>query len=108
MKRLLVSAVLATTLSSTGAWAIGEAAVQTAIKEAAGVAKAAINKNKSSVTVKNSTLDNNVSITKSGNYGNTGISVKADEVLIQNSKLKNKVKIDKSLNVGNAGIELGK
>lgn len=107
-KTILFSAMTLALSTSFQVHAIGEEVIKTGIKEAAGVAKAAINKNKSEVNVKNSKLDSKVTMNKSVSVGNTGISVKADKVNIKNSTIKNKVVLNKSINVGNAGVQLGK
>ena len=108
MKKTLTAILFmsAATLSAN-TYAIGDEVVKTAIKEAADVAKTAINKNKTQVEVSNSTLDNKVSIKQGFSAGNSGISVKGEDVSIKNSVLKNNVKIQQGGSIGNSGIQLG-
>ncbi len=85
-----------------------ENVANTAIKTAGEVAKAAINKNKTEVTVKNSKLNNNVTIKEGASIGNSGISIKGEKVKVENSKINNHVTIKRGVSFGNSGVELGK
>jgi len=104
--KIIVSA--ACLVVSSHAFSAGGSIAEKAIETAGKVAVAAINKNKSEVKVKNSTLANSVEMTEAISVGNTGISLAADKVEVSNSKIINKVKLKRAINVGNAGIKLGK
>ena len=107
MKKILSTVLFLSAASlSANSFAIGDEVAKTAIKEAAGVAKEAINKNKRTVEVSNSVLSNKVSIKRGLSVGNSGISAKGD-VKIKNSVLKNNVAIQEGASIGNSGIELG-
>lgn len=95
-------------LSGSQAFAIGEDIAKAAIKEAGETARAAINKNKSEVKVKNSKLFNKVDLQEAVSIGNSGISVKGDKVDISNSTLDSNVKMKTAVSIGNSGIQLGK
>ncbi len=108
MKKIVSAVIMMSAFTASApTFAMGEDIAKEAIKATADVAKAAINKNKSEVNVKNSTLDNGVVMNKAINVGNSGISAKADKVNIKNSKIKNRVVLNKAINVGNSGVQLG-
>ncbi len=108
MKKFLVLAALVVCLfSNVQAFAFGDDVAKEAIKAVADVAKAAINKDKTTVEVENSDIINDVEIEQGVSVGNSGISVKGNKVEIQNSTLKNDVKIEQGVSFGNSGIELG-
>lgn len=94
--------------TSNNSFAMGEDVAKEAIREVGQTARAAINKNKSEVKIKDSTLKNDVEMEEAVSVGNSGISVKADKVEISNSELDNKVKMKRAISVGNSGIEVGK
>jgi len=108
MKKYVISAIFLVLLFTGGqAFGFGEEVAKEAIKAAASVAKAAINKNKSEVDLKNSDIKNKVELKEAVNVGNSGVEIKADKVKLDNSDLTNEVKMRKALNYGNSGISVG-
>lgn len=109
MKKVIIGIFVFGLLLTTGqAFAISDSVIEKAVEEAAGVAKEAINKNKSEVTMKNTEIKNEVEMDTAASIGNTGVKVTADKVDMQDVKMDNKVKLKRSINVGNAGISIGK
>jgi NDP-sugar pyrophosphorylase family protein len=104
MRAILIGCCVSVSLFAFSA----ESVAKTAITTAGAVAKAAINKNKSEVTMKDTKIDNNVNIKEGASIGNSGVSVKADKVKMTNVKIKNKVKIERAVSFGNSGVDIGK
>ena len=109
MKKVIIGIfALGLVLTAGHAFAISDSVIEKAVEEAAGVAKEAINKNKSEVTMNNTEINNEVEMDTAASIGNTGVKIIADKVDMQNVELDNKVKLKRSINVGNAGISVGK
>ncbi len=85
-----------------------ESVAKTAITTAGDVAKAAINKNKTEVKMKDTEINNDVTIKEGASIGNSGVSVKGEKVDMKKVKIKNKVKIERGVSFGNSGVEIGK